>query len=180
MCHRHERAQALAQPRAAHLEEPQAEAQATTRYCLARTFILPWLCLNFGWFLTASAHFACAHNQPSKPHFCTLGNPVKSQDVHLRSPPDLYHTRRLAFCTRQDEHTSMSQCSATYIFSLPHMCTLGSPGKSPDDHLRSAFHLYRTRVLSEVLVKQEMIMVGRPSMESKNAIRRCGNMLRKC
>ena len=116
----------------------------------------------------------------SLPHLCTLGSPGKSQDVHLRSPPDLYHTRRLAFCTRQDEHASMSHCSATYILSLPHMCTLGSPGKSPDDHLRSALHLYRTRVLSEVLVKQKMIMVGRPSMESKNATRRCGNLLRKC
>ena len=116
----------------------------------------------------------------SLPHLCTLGSPGKSQDVHLRSPPDLYHTRRLAFCTRQDEHASMSQCSTTRMVSLPYMCTLGSPGKSPDDHLRSALHLYRTRVLSEVLVKQEMIMGGRPSMESKNATRRCGNLLRKC
>ena len=101
----------------------------------------------------------------SLPHFCTVGNLDKSQVVHLRSPPDLYHTRRLAFCTRQDEHASMSQSSAThiyiYILSLPHMCTLGSPGKSPDDHLRSAFYLYHARVISQVLVKQEMIMCGR-------------------
>ena len=46
--------------------------------------------------------------------------------------------------------------------TLPHMCPFGSPGKSRDDRLRWALDLYHARVLSEVLVNQEMIMCGRP------------------
>ena len=34
--------------------------------------------------------------------------------------------------------------------------------------------------VSEVLVNQNMNVFSRPSMESKNATRRCGNLLRKC
>ena len=124
------------------------------------------------------AYCDVSQRMASSPQLCTLGNPNKSQDVYLRSPADLYQKLRRAFCTRRNEHASMSQCSATRIVSLPHMCTVGSPGNSPDKHLRSALHLYHTRVLSEVLVKQQMIICGRPSMESKNATRRCGNLLR--
>ena len=46
--HRYRRAQAPAQSRAPDMEEPQEEAQATTRYCLAYKLRLPWLWLDFG------------------------------------------------------------------------------------------------------------------------------------
>ena len=60
------------------------------------------------------------------------------------------------------------------------MSPLRRLGLSRYDRLRSAPDLYHTRVLSEVLVNQKMIMCGRPWMESKNATPRCGTLLRKC
>ena len=68
--HRHGCAQASAQPRASHLEEPKEEAQATTRYCLAYKLSLPWLRRDFSWPLIASARSTCADNHLSSFEIC--------------------------------------------------------------------------------------------------------------
>ena len=60
--HRHGFAQAPAHTITAHLEEPQEEAQVTTRDGLAYKLKLPWLWPNFGWLPLGSVRPAWGDN----------------------------------------------------------------------------------------------------------------------